>query len=82
MLLLNRDFLSAFVNRISKKLNFIFYHHKITQLKEINPMSNRINSRKAELSETLMGLVSIANSIINISPCIIAPTGLCGVIRY
>jgi len=45
-------------------------------------MSNRINSRKAALSETLKGLVSIANIIIIISPCIIAPTGLCGVILY
>ncbi|MFH1965441.1 MAG: hypothetical protein ABIJ42_07850 [Acidobacteriota bacterium] len=42
-------------------------------------MINRINSRKAELSETLKGLVSIANIIIIISG-IIALTGLRGMI--
>ena len=62
------------VNGIRKKLNFIFYHHRITDLKEINPMIQRITSRKTEVSESLKGLVSFANIIIIIS-CIIALTG-------
>jgi len=58
-------------------LIFIFYHHTIAPLKEINPMLQRTDAPKIELHGTLGGLVSSTGIIIIIS-CIIAPAGLCG----